>query len=425
MANKQTLTPAIQSHNRLETNQEGFFLPIIAVALLATSPLLLVDHSGEGNKRTQLNKIQQNMIAYARTYHKQSSNSGNTFQGLYGFLPCVSDAVSARDGAEHCGSATQWNVGRIPWYSLNMPQTFNRHAECYWYVVAGHSKKNTSYVNIMHNADTPNNLSYKGQSGVAAVIAPTQGTAPRLAKNHKNRCRADFELSHFLPNITIPKYTQTPIDLSPIKSEIRLIRAETLFKGVYQQPEFKQLRDEFAQALLKCLALYTQTSKDQTLPTAFQTQSTTQMHRLRTYKSDGALMGRLPIIDENNQEISAACQSVSVGNQSIDLSKGTWASESAHRRFWTHWKDHWFYRVAPNCHQQGACIKHGGQQYAAILVFADKKYAHQNRPSQTFADYLEPPWLSVFSTSQPLASTGNDSAYCMDAQLKIVTCNKS
>ena len=122
------------------------------------------------------------LIDYAATY----AHTHDPATALPGFLPCPDRAPGARDGdadtdEANCGAVDVNALGRLPWYTLDLPPLRDAAGECLWYAVAGRYKAKAgqktnaftapdqSTQRGLFNWDTPGQFDVFGADGAARI----------------------------------------------------------------------------------------------------------------------------------------------------------------------------------------------------------------------------------------------------------------
>ncbi len=390
----------------------SLLLSVIAISSLSLLPL---QNKKKQHNAHQLHKIARHLVSYARTYHLRTSRSNNPFTGLYGFLPCGDGSNNQGDGRSYCtGANTNWSVTRIPWYSIGMQPLFDAQGECYWYIVPNNARTNLATANTLHNADVIERIHYRGNTGIAAVVATNASNLKRKQRGDNTPCRADHTVGSFLPNLVIPADNQQPLELSTSSYSVHLIKSRELFKDVYTLHSFTQLRDELGEALVLCLGAFANaqsSTNSNGLPLPAKISTIKRLPSNSAYRSSsGHQLGRFPFRAQDNTRINAHCDNITLSNGSrIDISDSNSKTVKAHRRLWVQWKDHWWLESYPQCGLGGNCLEIDGIQYVARVHFGGRRLESQIRPSISVEDYLE-------------ANLSNDQHFCLNTLWQFANC---
>lgn len=159
-------------------------------AVLVTVGVFISGDSAGGTDEANRERITDQALARAKAalieYAVTYAQTHDPDTALPGFLPCPDRAPGTRDGVAdadepNCGAVDVNAVGRLPWYTLNLPPLRDAAGECLWYAVAGRYKAKVSprtneFTSAdqstqrgLFNWDTPGQLDLFGADGISRV----------------------------------------------------------------------------------------------------------------------------------------------------------------------------------------------------------------------------------------------------------------
>jgi hypothetical protein len=404
------------------------------------------------------------LLGYATTYRERQGAGNDQF----GYLPCPDTVVSAiPEGNEEstCGARDVTSLGRLPWKSLGLPPLRDSAGECLWYAVSGNFKAGTKthLLNWDSNAlievlapDGVTRLAGSTPTNRAAAVVFGPGSVlpgqDRSSLAGTTTCSGNYTASNYLDTdpasgINNAALSATANALSSVIAALNpdqvadvnhnfndrliFITAEEIWREVGRRSDFvSRLTDPSTGVLgfaANCLAQQAIAAGSKQLPWAAPVMLSNYHPDANYVQQSGSLAGRLP-------NVLSTC----AGWPDI-------------QRFWTNWKDHYFYVVAEpyqpgsphsllaNPCDFGKCLTVDGEgPFAAVVVFAGERRAGQNRNTNTdytspdkgnIANYLEGENLAAFLAAGPSSTewgifsrtAGNDILLpiCADADLNV------
>lgn len=458
-------------------------LAVLFTTGLLTSRLTGTDPaSRERATREALVQAKAALLAYAVSYAEQHDPD----EDLPGFLPCPDMSADTHDGVADapCGRLDANVLGRLPWYTLDIPPLRDAAGECLWYAVAGRYKASTIKTNDflnptdqstqrgLFNWDTPGQFDVFGPDGVsrltadngydravAIIFAPgrAQGAQNRASVTGTTDCGGNYIATNYLDSraginnaliaATAPaaransSFVQGP-EVPGFNDQLIIITARELWSAIWRSGFFQAKAASLTRKVAECIAKYPADPADERLPWAVPLASS--IVNSGDYNNDaGAYTGRIPFktLAPNGVTGGATTVLLKSSNAGGRCPPTSWTAETAlwHANF----KDQLFYAVSKafepnggaggrNC-GNGDCITLNGNPLAALVVLAGPPLASQSRRPgtselQDAANYLEEPNRAAASGpgNGAFASSGpvpfNDSIVCgLDASLAITS----
>ncbi len=467
--------------NAAARRQRGAALLVfMLVVVVATSVILLgaVRRDAQITRRQTdtrevLNVARQALLDYALL----RSDRGD---GVPFALPCpdIDDSGGFADGEAHtsaCGAPGVTVAGRLPWRTLGVPALRDAAGSCLWYVVSGGWKDAGAQTAAMINEDSNGALRlYDVESGallagsrpadrpVAAIIAPLQPVAAqtRPPSMPGRECAPgavaddylDTDVASGISNASLSGIPDT-IDVLAATSgrqathndRIATVSRADIARYAAARPDFTARLRDLGLAAAACVADYAAHNpggaNDRRLP--WPTGVALADYRVDASYDDtasGPASGRLAdIVDDSNAVTGNAIARVLSDCDPVAVP--AWNASTAAR--WSHWKDHFFYAVAPSFAPDAAvpsacssCLTvNGAGAYAAVIVFANMRLDGQVRDAppldadtrQFAANYLEGANATVPGTvtdfvSGAATATFNDMLFCIDPALVVSEC---
>jgi type II secretory pathway pseudopilin PulG len=476
---------------------------VLAVVLVGNA-LIGRDSEQMQDQATQmaLTQAKEALIAYAgeRMYDAigDPDNAGVTIPDTPGHLPCpavVPPTVTPEgSSAGTCGGENETVVGRLPWRTLGINAPRDGTGECLWYAVSGRFK-HYPRGNETFNWDTAGQIRVINLDGsvladnvAAVVMAPGApigqtrtpgGLAAICTGSHypADYLEADPDPDRGISNSTMRSNdpdkpaisTMIAGGIDPATREVKfndrfaIITAQELADAVARRKDFGPRAllpggdggqiGKLMAVLANCLS----SAPDYRLPWAGGAvqaipinQGGTTAAMLEIRAENGLLAGRAPSHDEaglaNVKAVSGRCDPASLETRRAV----SW---------WNQWREHLFYAISPDFSKlapppvnpcgslPNRClgVNTSGSRYAAVLIFAGRRLAHQTRPQwstgtpspldarQAYANYLEginltniaaaPTWATApspgsmayqYRSDSVASATQDDFAYCIE-----------
>jgi len=437
------------------------------------------DKERDAATQLALARAKEALISYAVTYMDSHPND------VPGYLPCPDKGVgSLREGAANgsCGSGYTSAInlgdnqlGRLPWYTLDIEPLRDGYGECLWYAVSA-TYKNSPEPALL-NWDSIGRFRIAGPNGTTLVGATTDADlavaviiAPGAAHGGQTRgvgppatpiCGGNYQASNYLDalesggtvidnanpvNTTAPmwRFIQGPRQ-NDFNDRLAYITPREIWDAVVRRRDLQNQFLDLTQQVALCLASYPAAVAGErrlpwgvplaqlsfSFPEDYRDAVNTKFGHTPLYvdqsdtntgvgspyhkllRSLNANTGALPNPDPPND---GRCSSV------------TWTLKTD--AWWKHWKDHLFYAIADgftpsdptpsNC--IGTCLRvNSAGSYAAIVLFAGRANASQQRYSEPLksiiANYLDSPEntdVDVDYESTAWNSFDDDVLYCID-----------
>jgi hypothetical protein len=449
-----------------------------------------------------LKQAKQALISYAVFNHDNASAAGNPNAGLFGFLPCPDTGGVEGQPNSPCNAQYTSALGRLPWGELGIEPIKDGAGKCLWYAVSSEYKD--SGPDDRNDLDNPAGLSRsemlnQDSNGtfilndvngnpliganadnrlVAVVIAPgpalpgQNGTHAAGTLCGMNNSAADFleggneTLNGAVDAIDTFTTANSVFDTN-INDRAVGITQQDIFDAITQRADFQALMENTTRTLADCIASYGQTND------AVMGGSNSHFHLpwpasmdpgeyrdSRAYietDTAGTNFGRLPVdvlVSDGYIGNGATHYLLEKAIPDCDnFQTGALAGpggnyNSAERRFWQNWKDHFFYAVSgdfassaglPVTPADGACtncIIVSGEDYAAIVIYSGSRLAGQIRTVDpidadtklNLTNYLEGsnagnyPDSSGNGVYMNPAVPMNDIAFCIQEDMSVVQC---
>lgn len=356
-----------------------------------------------------------------------SFEAGNT--GRYAFLPCTeTDLTFKNEGSPrgNCGETHVNSIGRLPWRGLKSPPLRDGEKECLWYAVSGSYKNSGSSAPKMLNADSPGQFEIVTQDGtllagstpenraVAVIFSPggVTGTQNRAPLQGTDSCPGNYSAANYLE--TLNGMNNASVNPNPdridrfilanqtgtFNDKLVFITQDEVFGKLVAHPTFLSHMEALTATIARCLA-----ASDTTIQPA-----------------------KLDLGDYRDVDEYTSVSTLARGRIPKNVTSCLPASQLP---LWKNWKDHFFY---VRCNS--SCTVNGGGSYEAIVFFAGKRLADQERrapPIETvdtkaeIKNYLEGCNASNFANGTsfqsqlgisgcpPNLAVLNDRLYCISA----------
>ncbi|RLA09980.1 MAG: hypothetical protein DRQ54_01030 [Gammaproteobacteria bacterium] len=463
-------------------HQQGVVLIIMFTILIIAGMALVISGLNQGSSRLKNQRQTSEALAKAKaTLLSRAIYLGykdNNDPGYYS-LPCPDRSVNpiAEGGADSsCGGAHATTIGRLPWRSLGLPPIFDGNGECLWYVLAGnHNNSKINNNNTLFNRDTNGQLEIRNianqilagdqpeNRAIAAIIAPGDaipGQSRNALSSGVDHCGGNYNASNYLdtanginnatPSAVANAVTKLVTTHKPEESfndQIIWITRQELAdafteRATYPDKNGRTFNDKIDNLMVgvaACLKTYADADPQglHRLPWAAPIALNNYSQERDYDDQSNTHFGRLPYS-------TAASRIDSGGNLLSELFLGCITPNSEIENYHRNWKDHLFYVVAgshtpdqtppPNC-STGNCLTangNSGQQYAAIILFAERRVSGNTRnapqPSsdtdtkRLLSSYLEGVNATNFPDAggsgdyQTTGGTGfNDRLYCISS----------
>lgn len=465
--------------------QRGVALLLMMLVLIVAATAALVTRLGSTDLRTSRLVASQDVLASTREALLQFAViQPDRVPGSPVLLPCpdLDDSGGFLEGEAHsgaCGSRYETVIGRVPWRTLGIKPPLDAAGACLWYVVSGSHKEAGAATAELINPDSNGQLQLWGVEGGAVIegadparrplaflIAPMEATAGQTRPAAGNRnCSANFNASDYLDtdsgsgisNAALSGVADSIDTLAVVagRSEthndrIATISRADLASATRQRADYNSTVRALGLALAGCYADYARHNSGGSTDNRMPWPAALQLvdYRVDSAYDDsnsGEYSGRLAdIVDDSNVlTTNPAAEVLSNCDGAVVTS---WTAEM--QQMWRHWKDHFFYLVAPAFSPSGAtpsactdCISvNGSGQYAAVLVFAnarlDSLAQRRDAPPidadtrDDIGNYLEGNNAAAFPhtggtvdlESQAANASFNDLLFCIDASLAVSEC---
>ncbi len=472
----------------IRKKQQGLALLILVAMLagaVATFGVKALNHS---NDQTARDKITQAALAYAKdALIGYAITYGDTHQAqVHGYLPCPDQANGNPEGSAEpaCGSQDVSQLGRLPWRTLDIGVLRGADSECLWYAVSGNYKNNPK-TGLM-NWDTNGQFRIYDSDGTLLTPADNQAVAvifsPGMASSGQNRsgsaatvCGGNYTASNYLD--TAGGFNNALVSgIASAISQFRMgdhtltgdrmvfITRQDIWNALKKRSNFFSTLDEMTRKTAECIANFgSKNSIDGVTDKANMSLPWPAPLSMSDY-SDNAnyddqvnlFSGRVPYKVNNSRTVSGNMIASDILLTGGTCSAGIcinncpnptdWAN--LYYPWWNNWKDHLFYGVAeeyrpanhptPPC---GNCLSvNNAGQYAAVVIFANRKLSGQIRassatdPARAIAsNYLEGDNASNIAnlTASGIenyqmsteSSAFNDILYCIRQDLTVVRGN--
>lgn len=416
----------------------GLIAALFTAGLLTTRLTGTDAPSRERDTREALMRAKAALLAYAVTYAE--NHDPNT--DLPGFLPCPDTSAVTRDGVADapCGAVNVNVMGRLPWYTLDIPPLRDAAGECLWYAVAGRYKASTSKTNDftaadqstqsgLFNWDTPGQLLVYGPDGsvgfntgydraVAVVLAPglAQGTQTRASVAGTTDCGGNYTAANYLDtrsgvNVNNALIASTPPaagatsffvqgpEAPGFNDQLVVITSRELWAAIWRSRVFQAKAADLARKVAECIAAYGSPT-DERLPTASPMDSfvgVASLYNSANYNDGSNIFGRVPFNTLDSNAKTGKTQARLLGRLVYDGNanliageSGTCATWSAQTNLWyANYKDQLFYAVSGPflpTNSAGAlacgasdCITLNGNKLAALVIFSGPPLGGQTR----------------------------------------------
>ncbi|MCW5627062.1 MAG: hypothetical protein KIT73_20260, partial [Burkholderiales bacterium] len=248
------------------------------VFFVNTMSLVPGNRDRDAATRLALQQAKEALIGYAVTYMDTHIND------VPGYLPCpestgpLDPTPPNREGAEagNCGAKGLNAIGRLPWYSLDIPPPRDGHGECLWYAVSGTFKANVKpdvlnwdSVGRFHiqipNGPTPPNVADDVDRVVAVVIAPGPPllNQTRTADANTPQCPGNRVIANYLEDVNATMTTNGNANFlagTPgsrvINDQFITITSNEIFNALAKRDEFRANLRGFARSVSQCLATF-------------------------------------------------------------------------------------------------------------------------------------------------------------------------
>ncbi|MFN8999498.1 MAG: hypothetical protein ACK5YQ_13725 [Betaproteobacteria bacterium] len=454
-------------------------LAVLFTAGLLTSRVTGTDTaSRDRTTREALVQAKAALLAYAVTYAENHDPS----KDLPGFLPCPDTSADTRDGAADspCRGRNVNALGRLPWYTLDLPALRDASGECLWYAVAGRYKASALKTNDfiaatdqttqhgLFNWDTPGQLDVFGPDGtsrltadngydraVAIVFAPggALGSQNRARVNGTSDCGGNYTASNYLDTragidnaliaATAPdagansSFVQGPA-VPEFNDQLIVITARELWSAIWRSRFFQARAADLTRKVAECVARYPSDPADERLPWA--TPITADIVNSDSQQeADNSFLGRVPFKTPVSNGVTGNATLRLLGTSIVGGRCATWTAQT--NIWYANFKDQLFYALSDAFRPAGGaggrscgandCITVNGVPLAAGVMLAGPPFAGQSRRPgtaevQDVANYLEEPNRTQASIvgNGAFASFGpapfNDSIVCgIDASLTV------
>lgn len=441
--------------------------------------------------QSALDRAKQALLDYALTY--EDINPGE--YGFLPCPDTGVGAIAEGGSHSVCGPARDNTIGLFPWTTLETGILKSGTGECLWYALSGEYKNAVATKTEMLNEDTNGAFrlfhhdrtikqgALPGDRVVAIILDPSKVLAGQNRNfNNTSLCGLDYTSTEYLEGDGVVDNSQLSggalvIDdfiargiitdelATPFNDRLVTITRDELWDAVVSRQDFAANADSairrLTEALALCIAAYGNNSGNRKLPRPASVDFGGADYRIDgNYDDTMAVshLGRYPhSVDDSDSALGAAyapndsepvlfdkayCDSLAVaGGPPLNLNT---ASGAAGYTLWKNWKDHFFYAVsayyapdnsvdtgAPSCGGTN-CIVSGGNEYAAVVLFAGSRTGAQlrNEPiagdvdtKNSLANYIEVN-NPVGDGTGDYTPTANDVAFCVTDTdpLTVVSC---
>ena len=272
--------------------QRGAVLLIIMIGVIITTAVFFISNMSVNNKisnqqqktRHALAQARQALIDYAANYYE------NNIVKQYALLPCPELSGSSANGRQQTGACRAQDVnviGRLPWFTLNIPPLVDGSGECLWYAVSGAYKFAASGQTRMLNDDTPGMFQLLDETGnvisgvtpedriVALVIAPGK---PLVGQNRPTAdtdifCNIDrtvVDINNYLDAFngvdnaavsasadSIDQFiTASTFRNEGLNDQIIAIYQSDIYRAIHKNSAFRNNMESLTRVLSTCVATY-------------------------------------------------------------------------------------------------------------------------------------------------------------------------
>ena len=374
---------------RLQKGQVILITVLLVVTVVGISLFSLIRPRNltlEDDAQTEkaLAQAQQALIAYA---------SGQSATNRPGELPCPDRNNDGQDNDGACDT-TATQIGRLPWYTLRIPDLRDGSGGRLWYTVSNNFKNDTSVTPL--NSNTLGQLTVTGTAPANNVIAIVFAAGPVVAGQNRSAGNVN-NVAHYLEseNANGDTVFTTAPPSGTFNDRLLAITSAMFFPHV----EMRVARE--ARVFLNDYFNYTDIDP------------VTKTKTVRRYFPFAHAYGGAGSCAASNQgritEFPEICGSGQL----------TWPATYPLWFFTNGWGNVLFYAVAPACTNPATpnCTGAGGfltvngvGGVRAVVIAPGTAYTGQTRPCATFTDCLEPPNTTSFPafTHTPGSTTAND-----------------
>ena len=460
--------------------QSGAALLMLMLAVLAaTATVLLATLSNNELKTRRQIETRQVLADARRALIEYAIVNPDLSAAKPHSLPCpdIDASGGLLDGEAHttaCGPAGESAIGRLPWRTLGIQPQKDASGACLWYVVSGSWKDAAGETSPLINSDSNGQLQLYGVEAanliegvapderiVAVVLAgmpsingqtrPAAGTGCAAGGNAANYLDTDSGsgISNAILSGVADAIDQLAVaaNVNGLHNDrVAFITRADLAQRIESRVDFDAKMRALGLAAAHCIANYAANNpggvNDKRLPWP----ATLAMADYRPDSAyddvnNGLLSGRLPdIVEDSNSTTNNGINRILSDCSPVAVPAWTPAMATV----WQHWKDHFFYAVADSFSPTastpsvcGSCLTvNGSGQYAAVLMFANKRLSTQQRNAppmdvntkQVAGNYLEGinaiavPGVATDFESGPETTAFNDLLFCVDDQLITSEC---
>ena len=366
-----------------------------------------------------------------RKYTATSAVERKKYAGQYGFLPCPDYLDAGEEGGAdgNCLARGVNAIGMFPWATLETGVFKSGSGQCLWYAVSGEYK--SSPKTRMLNEDTNGGFRLYNPDGtvrqgalaqdrvVAVIIDPSIALAGQ-SRNYDDSslCGKDYNPAAYLEGngaINNALLSGTPLavddfitrgigtdgEASPFNDALVTITRDELWDAIHSRKDFVKdhasAMRRLTEALARCIAEYGNHSNNnrRKLPRPAAVDFSGADYRLDANYSDTAgvsYVGRFPyIVNESDTALGSSYAPNAAEPILFEKSFCNALIAGEGYKTWKNWKDHFFYAVsayyapentetktAPACDGTN-CIAVGGDEYAAVVIYANSPMDSQVR----------------------------------------------
>ena len=471
--------------NRIDLNgrrQRGAALMLFMLIVIVAAAAVLVSGLTRDALAVQDQTDTRELLAIARQslldYALLRTDRGD---GLDAGLPCpdIDDSGGFADGIAHetaCGAPGVAVIGRLPWRTLQLPALKDSSSACLWYVVSGSWKDAAGQTAELLNADSNGHLQlFNVESAtmvtgtapedrpvamVFAAMRPLPGQARPAATAGRQCAPGATPLSYLdsdpgsgISNAslsgsadTLESFATAAGYLEGHNDRAAVITGNDINAYLRRRQDRANHVRELGLAAAACIANYAATNPGGSNDLRMPWPTTVALSDYRTDAAyddvnSGFVSGRLAdTVDDSNANTGNTLARVLLDCD--PLAVPAWTAAMATR--WSHWKDHFFYAVAPSFAPDaptpsscGSCLTvNGSGQYAAVLIFGGDRLSGQQRneppldsdTKRLVGSYLEAgngtsvPGVGTDFASATATPVFNDRLFCIDATLAVSEC---
>lgn len=187
-------------NSSIQSQTGAALLAFVLLMIVGTSFLLVSKLNAKVSDRENINqtiealeKAKQALISYA-LLHPERSNAAPARTGP-GRLPCpnITPAATGVAGGA-CSFAGGTNLGRLPWVTLDISESFDGTGERLWYVISDSHRTDSALV----NSQTAGTLALDGINDIVAIVF-----APGSALASQNRVTGVFDPTQYIDGTNI------------------------------------------------------------------------------------------------------------------------------------------------------------------------------------------------------------------------------